>query len=287
MTERAVTIDTVQGIGDIFWTYQKLAPYFDRIHLRILHIANDQVQKRAAAFCRMLPKVGDVKYVMAKPQEYTKLATGTFPIADVIRRAGTVGRAQPYAVNAPLERGIHLRDIDPGMLVLDRVDLHGQTPDDPPREPYLCLYVAGSKVDNLWSPVRWAMAATRLCARLGVTQVRMIGAGWDADAQAAILPHLVPLQVESHVGAGMSETLDIIRRAAFFFGYQSGLNVLAENYDTPQLMVYFDRLSRMQYTWVKPASIRTRFHAMLFGDAPSARIDALPDTLFPPAEVTP
>jgi hypothetical protein len=287
MTERAVTIDTVQGIGDLFWCYQKLAPYFDRIHLRILCERNDEVQHRARPFCRMLPKVGSIDYVLVKPGVYGKVSSGTFPMGDVIRKAGLAG-SQPYAVNAPLERGVHLRDIDPGLVVLDRVELHGVPKDPPPREDFLCLFVAGAKTGDQWSAVRWAMAAAQLAKRLGTGTVRLIGANWDKRQQAEIPPHLRPLTVHNHIGAtSVAEAVDIIRRSRFLFGYQSGLNVLAENYDVPQLMVYFNRLAPMRYTWVKPASIRTTFHAMTFGEAPAEVIAGLPSSLFEPAEVTP
>jgi hypothetical protein len=272
-SERAVAINTVQGIGDLFWSYQKLAPHFDRINLHILCRSFSPIQQRAAAFCRMLPKVGAIAYVRVTAAHYQRVARSRYALA-AIRRAARARPAVDYAVNAPLEQGIPLADIDPGEPVERFVDL-GQPRAVEPGD-YLCAFVAGAKRDDIWSAPQWADIIARLAERFEVRLIRLIGAEWDREVQASVEQALRGrYAVANHVGAALPESLDIIRRARYFVGYQSGLNVLAENYDVRQLMIYFDHLRPMLYTWCKPESVRTRFHAATFGDDVAAMIGAL------------
>ena len=270
---KSITVNTVQGIGDIFWVYQKLAPHFDVVHMNILCIDLGPVQLRAKPFCAMLPKIGNVTYQKVAPTAYHQLAQALFAMADVLRRApGPVD----YAVNAPLEAGINLRDIDPGIAIEEFVDLG--LPATVERGDYLCAFVAGAKGAHLWTPSEWGLAARKLMARLGITRVVLIGAEWDRAVQNEVYAYLrnKGIEVTNRVGLGLADSIGLIRGARFFFGFQSGLNVLAENYDVPSAMVYFAKLRPMMYAWCKPSSVGTTFHAMTFADDPESGIEALP-----------
>ena len=270
---KAISINTVQGIGDIFWCYQKLAPYFDTINLRILCVDNGPIQQRAKEFCTMLPKVGTVEYACVPHQVYNKLAAGSYSLAHVLQANGT---RVDYAVNAPLEKGVRLRDIDAGSNLEEFVDLG--LPVHVPREDFLCLFVAGSKNSRVWKPEQWVSAAVKLSARIGNQAIALIGANWDKNIQAHISMALrrQGFTVANYVGQlGLADSVDVIRRARFFLGYQSGLNVIADNYDVPQLMVYFQHLEPMMYTWPKPANVGTRFHAGTFAQ-PDGLVDSVP-----------
>jgi ADP-heptose:LPS heptosyltransferase len=268
----SITVDTVQGIGDIFWVYQKLAPYFERINLNILVVDHRPVQHRSERFCQLLPQVDKVRFVQVPGRQYMQVAQARYLMRDVI--TNHLSGPQPYAVNAPLEVGINLRDIDPGYEVESFVDMG--LPREVAREDYLCVFVAGAKSGTVWKPARWSPVIHNLARRLGTSKVRLIGAAWDTEVQAEIHQHCKALDVRSHVGADLVDTIDIIRRSRFFLGYQSGLNVLAENYDVPQLMVYFAKLAPMLYTWCKPSSVRTTFHATTFADDVERVVESLP-----------
>lgn len=276
---RSTTLTTVQGIGDLFWVYQKTAPHFDAIDLNILCIdMASPIQRRAEAFCGMLPKVRRVRYRKVTSPDYDAVAHTHHRVADVI--ASAPGPSE-YAANAPMEQGIALRDIDPGYPIEEFVALRGVPTSPPAREDYLCVFVAGGKSPITWLPAQWVPVVRRLADRVGTRNVALIGAAWDRAVQGVIGVALrrAGYRVTDHVGRlDLVATLDVIRRARFFLGYQSGLNVLADNYDVPQLMVYFPFLRPMLYTWAKPANVRTRFHAMTFADHPSAAVDSIPLT---------
>lgn len=268
-----ITINTVQGIGDIFWCYQKLSPHFDRINVNVLCLSQSAVQHRARPFLRMLPKVGAVQYVEVPGPRYKAVASMWPNLADVLREGGTVD----YAVNHPLEQGVNLREIDPGAAVADFVDL-GLAP-TVERGGYLCVFVAGSRNSQNWTPAQWVVAIRRLCARLGTDHVKLIGAGWDVLIQAEVERGLAGLRVENHVDRlTLADSLEMIRGARLFFGFQSGLHVIADNYGVPQLMVYYEMLARMLWTWCKPEHVGTVYQAATFKSSP----EAVADGWFPP-----
>lgn len=288
--ERALKVHTVQGIGDIFWVYQKLAPHVDSLHLNVLCSKFGDVELRSREFCKLLPKVKSVTFSRVAPETYQEVATDKYhlsPILEAIQAAGegdpyvppltplgnlSVGSevlAVPYSVNVWLERGTNLYEID--NLAVERfVDLGlNSEPQLVPEGRYLCVFVAGAKNDKVWPPSRWVRLIERLLADLKLNKVVLVGATWDAPVQAEVERELVKknIAVESYVGElDLVDSVEVIRGAKFFLGYQSGLNIIAENYDVPQLMVYFDQLRDMLYTWCKPESRERTFFAMTFSD---------------------
>ena len=157
---RTVTINTVQGIGDIFWVYQKLAPYFDVINFTIFCVGLTAVQTRAKAFCKMLPKAGAVEYRQVQDPVYHQLARTRFQLVDVLTANGEVN----YAVNAPLEIGIRLRDIDPGSRIEEFVDLG--LPSQLQGTDHLCVFVAGASGNAVWNPQQWLTAIKKLAEKI-------------------------------------------------------------------------------------------------------------------------
>lgn len=269
---KTITINTVQGIGDIFWCYQKLAPYFDVININVLYLEATAVQLRAKAFCHMLPKVGTVGYVKVSTPEYKRVTRTTFTLP--------AGPVADYAVNAPLERGINLRDIDPGSQIEEFVDLG--LPATVEQDDYLCAFVSGTQNHLCWKPHTWISTIRQLANRIGTKRISLIGAEWDIIIQDVVNAELCSeFTVANHTGSmGLADSVDIIRRAQYFVGFQSGLNVIAENYDVPQLMIYYKHLEPMLYTWCKPQNIRTKFTAATFDDNISNVIKGLPMLAF-------
>jgi hypothetical protein len=267
-TPRTISINTVQGIGDIFWVYQKLAPYFDTINLNILCVDTGIIQTRARAFCKMLPKVGAVTYQKVDGRTYNRVAQTRFAMSDVLHRApGPLD----YAVNSPLETGVNLRDVDPEYPIEEFVDMG--LPATVERGDYLCVFVSGTnRTPSVWTPAQWGVAIRQVAFAMTPTPSRIIfvGAAWDQQIATEVATRLPDfLTVTGFVGGlSLEGSMEIIRGSRLFLGYQSGLNVIAENYNVKQLMVYFDKLLLMRNTWCKPESIRTRFWAITFATEP-------------------
>jgi ADP-heptose:LPS heptosyltransferase len=59
--------------------------------------------------------------------------------------------------------------------------------------------------------------------------------------------------------------LYVLKNSKFFIGYQSGLNVLADNLNVPQLMLYLPFLEKMLYSWPKKQNIESGiYNAAIF-----------------------
>ena len=157
-----------------------------------------------------------------------------------------------YAVNSPLERGIHLNKIDPYRTIEEFVQLKG-IPKHVEIEDYLCVFVAGAKNDKLWTPKTWVKLIDGLMPRLNLTKIVLVGAEWDVPVQTEIFELLKDrYEVLNYVNEfDLLDSIDVIRRSQFFLAYQSGLSIIADNYDVRQLMVYFEELAPMKYTWCK------------------------------------
>lgn len=264
--KKTCTVMTVQGIGDIFWVYQKLAPHFDEINIEIM-VTNDLdvVQVRGKPFCELLPKAGTVKAVLVSHEKYAEIASARFNLKNILDKGV---QKFFYAVNKPLEIGIRIEDIDPDVELERTVSLKG-VPDSVEKGDYLCAYVSGNKWDKSWSDKKWAANIALMANALKLNTIKMTGAQYDAASQEKIAFALSDLGYNIQLTAGrldLVDSIDLIRRSRFFFGYQSGLNILADNYDVPQAMVYFDFLRPMMNTWIKPGTFGVTHFAQCFGD---------------------
>lgn len=288
--QRHIIVNTVQGIGDIFWVYQKLSPYFDKISLNILCTRFDIVQQRSKSFAKLLPKVDSVSFTKVSSEAYDEVAKSNCKLDEVLsaydsfingeictakhRELGSllIGNEHAtinYAVNSPLERGIHLDKIDPDKLIEESVKLVG-IPLHVKTEDYLCVFVAGAKNDKLWTPKTWVKMIDGLMPKLGLTRIVLVGAEWDVPVQSEIYEMLKDrYEVLNYVNEfDLPDTIDVIRRSRFFLAYQSGLSIIADNYDVPQLMIYFEHLAPMKYTWCKPANDTNKiFQAATFDES--------------------
>lgn len=242
---KTITIDTVQGVGDIFWAYQKLSPYYDLIHFKILVTSADPVQQRAVDFIKLLPKVGRVEFAMVPSEHYLQVVRmrPNLPLAHA---------HENYAVNNWLEGGTRLDVIDPDAEVewgvqfkLDpALKFHGNG---------VCMYVSGSSrhYHDKFSPQQWA----DLYAGLHIKQpLVLVGAEYDRwmlDAVAAELQQR-GIVYEMFIGQPAEQVIALLRDAQLMIGFQSGLNVIANNYGVPVLMVDFNHLRPMARSWCRP-----------------------------------
>lgn len=256
---------TVQGIGDIHWTMKKLYPFaaaadpgFGRVHLTVLTIDNAcQVQTRAASYLSLLPRV-TFDFEQTTPEEYNRVAALKPVLPLDPADPAWDGERFDYCVNRWLEEGVHLQHID-DWHPQDFIDIGCETP---AHVGGLCVFVAGHKLDGLWSIERWADAAQICLASCETKVVRIIGALWDSG-EAIALQKILEVRGVMPVlnyagGVPLRESIGIIRGSELFLGFQSGLSVLADNYDVPNIIVYYPHLRRMMGTWRKSRNSATR-----------------------------
>lgn len=280
---RQITLNVCQGVGDIFWVYQKFAPHFDRIHFRVCALdATGEIQARALPFLRLMPKVGRVSLLRVGADRYKSLICRTFPMSDIMARYDAGETVFDYSCNDPLERGVRLEDIDPTYAVQTDVPVM-ESPQPAPFDKYAALYVSGSAKNpachalGAWLPDGWVRLVSALYAKHGLAlPIVMLGASYDSEAIGETVEGLrrIGIQTAALINLAPARVLHVLRHAEFFIGFQSGLNVLADNANVRQLMVYYDSLARMQYAWCKKANRDNgTFKAALFSQGPEGAIE--------------
>lgn len=262
---KEITLNVCQGVGDIFWVYQKFAPYVDKINFRITHVhnSNKDISNRAIDFLKLLPKTGKIDYWLTSSEEYQWIADNYHPIDRILEKLN-LGFNGPFdhACNHPLEEGIRIEDIDKNYPIETNTEINITSCllDFNPKE-YICLYVSGStkhpeviKNVGIWTNEQWVEFIIKFYNRFKLNNpIAIIGADYDKETTLIIEKLLSKngFNIKSYINYPASNVLYIIKNSLCFIGYQSGLNILADNMDVKQIMLYFPMLKKMLYTWCK------------------------------------
>lgn len=276
---RDLTLNVCQGVGDIIWAYQKFARHVASLDLNVCCVPgqNTAMRARAAPFLRLLPRVRAVRELDVDVERYKALASGRFPMADILARARAGQDGFDYSCNRPLEEGVRIEDIDPHEVETD-VGLECRYA-PLPFERFGAVYVSGSVLDpevqrrGVWTVPDWARFLVEARARGPALPLLLIGASYDRPAVAALCDGLAGHGVPhaSLIDAWAPNVAYLLARASFFVGYQSGLSVVADLLDVRQVMVYFESLAPMTGAWAKRRNIASGvYRAALFSERPEA-----------------
>lgn len=284
--KHGITLQVAQGLGDIFWVYQKFAPHFELINFQICIVNDDPVSRRSEDWFKLMPKIGKVQTYKVSGDEYEQLTAGKFYVRDVISQTRAGKKVFRYCCNKFLEEGIRLEDIDEYSVATD-VPIASEE-FELPFEEYVTLYISGAtkksfmrNTFNVWGVDGWLDLLQRIYKKQSKQlPVVLIGAEFDKEimVEAELALKKLKIPVASCVQYDPGKVCHILKNTKLFLGYQSGLNIIADNLDTQQVMIYFKYLEPMQYTWCKKKNIQTLFHSGLFTETPeqvAARLDTL------------
>jgi hypothetical protein len=254
-----ITINTVQGIGDLIWVYRKLGKLYDQIKFNILIIEDTDVQKRSEQFLLTLDKCAGVDFIVTSSEHYGNVAKCKCDIKNL--------ENFDYAVNAWLEDGIHIDDIDDNPVLWD-INLKTEHVDDLP-EKYLLVYSSGSsRHENLYqlSNDHWAELIIETAKFKGLTDVIFIGAPYDEWKIKEVISTIGDkLSCEAKL-VDIKKSSFIIQHAEYFIAYQSGLCMLSEELGTPTFMIWFPHLVGMQNTWIRKENIENNLFKHTYFD---------------------
>lgn len=288
----SLTLTVPQGIGDIFWIYQRFSPHVETLHFRIACIRlqdkhGDKLPERAKPFVETWPQVGSVEFVRVNPDEYEALAHSKFSVASTLKAARNGFNDLPFACNGHLEAGTRLDAVDPELETRWQVDLpvaeqsNSLTIQDyiDNDQPYLCLYISGTsdqpnvKALGAWDVEQWLTCYRTLCEVAGWEDlpVVLIGAIYDH----AILRRFVEtgklLRTTFLIDQSCDQVLHTIQHASAYLGFQSGIGILADAIGTPNLMLYFPMYEKVQHSWHQPGhDIDGTYTAATFAEDPAA-----------------
>lgn len=278
---KCVNLNVVQGIGDIFWIYQKLAPHVDQINLNILAVNTDKVQQRSLGFIKLLPKIGSTSYKIVSSAEYDSVASQAFSLYPILDNTEEIYN---YACNSPLEKGIRLENIEPGLAVEWNVPVYSRQGVNIPWDKYQILYVSGSKPDFAWKPHVWAELMLKMRALGHSEPIVLFGAPYDQVSLEEIKAILDKNDIETMtlIGLKPEHAVHVLKHASYFTGYQSGLNIMSDNFGIPQTMLYFPFLKPMLNSWCQPGHAeKGLFNAFTFDQ----NVDTVVKELFKRAQL--
>lgn len=251
-----------QGVGDVFWIWRKLYPYYDEIRFTVIDTGDlpRPVARRAEPTIRSLPKVTSVDYERVKP--WPDWVSRKVPLAALLPEIDA-GRRPAWAVNPWLESGIPLEAVDPKLEVAWDVPLPVRPIKELADPKCLAVYLSGDTVrhgdhERPWSIDQWVQFVDRVCYFNGVgtsVPVVLIGAAFDYPVTARTADELNRRGFRTTVlnDLELGELVWLFANAKVFLGYQSGLNVVCDAAGGRQCMLYYPRYVPVGATWVHPA----------------------------------
>ena len=260
-----ITIKTVQGVGDVFWVYQKLYNHFDIINLIICVVdLNCPVQKRVLPFLKLLPKVKKFKLELVSSNYYDNLAKIKKTIPELLNEWNHNNKnVIEYAVNKWLEDGVRINEID-SYSVLENVSLIYEETNIPYKsKEYIILYISGNKISKEWQPEKYAtLIHNTFLNNKNKYPIILLGAEYDRNHLLIAGNILTQNNYEENyfIDKPFENVIYVIKNARYFIGYQSGLSILADNYDIPQTMLYFNFLGDVMYSWPKQKNIDSNIY---------------------------
>ncbi len=264
---KSIAISTVQGIGDIFWVYQKLAPFFDWIDINVYVSAFNNIQTRSVEWLKIFPKIRTVNVQTVKQEVYYGLMRSLSPLDNVLAKAKTK-EIVPYAVNAWLEEGTRIDEIDEHPI-LETVKLDVE-PCDIGLNEYIVVNIPGAVESpnvKCWRIDEWDALIRSIYFKYKLSYpIVLVGADFDVKAINQLHDKLVDMGImlKTVIGEKPAKVCSIIKAAKLFIGFQSGLNVIAENFDVNHISVDYVSLEKMKYTWCKKKNKERSFYAFLF-----------------------
>lgn len=276
-----------QGLGDIFWVYQKFAPYFDEIDLLICVIQKDcNIQKRSLGWLKLFPKVKNVDVVVMHSDLYQNILRKRYDFNEILKNHNSKpDEIYAYNCNYYLERGIRIESIDPDWPIETKVNLFTE-PFDFEAKDYIVFYTSmNTYVHNyVWNVSNWINFFKLFYEKFKIEcPLVLIGAPFDEpvlrEFEKNITNHIAVSNV--FIGLEPKKVCHIIKNCKFFVGYQSGLNIIADNFDVKQLMMYFPSLEDLQESWPQKKNIQNKtYNSSLFNKSPESVLDSLPLRLF-------
>ena len=283
--EKNITLNVPQGVGDILWVYQKFYDHVDRINFNIIvtqhqYNENSKLRDRSVNFIKLLNKVNNINLLVKPSSYYHQVSNSTYDMKDILDK----NQPSDYSCNHALEKGVRIEDIDEKYSVHHNIHINQDNNNSILKEKtdksYIVLYVSGSTLNkdaqrknSLWSIVQWCQFIDLFFDHHNLSKkeydIVIIGANYDMLVVSKINEILrLRYSVLNFIDLNPFDLISIIKNSFYFIGYQSGLNVIADIYDVPQIMVYFPYLENMLYSWCKKDHIKSIFFATTFNNTP-------------------
>lgn len=271
----STTLIVPQGIGDIYWVYQRFVELYDQLHIRIAvirgHDNAGKVVRRAEPFVRTWPGVASVDFVEVDHHTYDTLAHLDFQprwvLDDVEATRSPDGHF--FACNGYLEKGTRLESVNADLPTRWDVEFPIAAESDSYTiqdwvengQPYLAFYISGHTDQphpqqlGAWPVEKWTAfyrALRQAKPEVADMPVVLIGALYDHAVMRRFVEHAKLLRSTFFLQQSPEQVYHCLDHAWAYVGYQSGLGILADALRCPSLMLYFNSLDGLHYSWCRP-----------------------------------
>jgi hypothetical protein len=282
-----ISVTTAQGLGDIYWAYQKLAPYFSQINFNIASFEGDtyKTATRAVDWMKCFPKVNQIqikKIAVAQADALFHQYARIMDALEAYQRQEEVF----YVQGQWLAEGVRLENIDPGSKIEWDFELLHESYSLPFSE-YTILYVSGAgetapvlKADHhqLWELYKYVELLEGIYRKYDKNwPVVILGAYWDKLVEEPLKKILTERGFNncSVFEQHPLYVIDMIKNAKLYIGYQGGMSCIADQMGIPQIMLYYPHIAPMIFSWCKPQHIRNTYYGTTFANSPQKIVEEL------------
>src|SRR3989344_2833558 len=268
------------GIGDFSWIYSKICHIRPQFGKEVIIQMPSEQPQRGADFVEILRYVKWGGYrndknswevlIQSLPSEWPP-QMGWGPLCQLV--------PIHLAANIHLEMGRPLAEWLPGLptnyhyplaLTVDTINQAEKIISELPR-PIFAVYVSNRDKDNikaggwsLWGQEEWVGFLRSVIAlpecRAG--SFVLLGAEWDRDKTEILANNLRGLgnRVATLIAQPLGLALRCLERSNYFFGYPSGIGILANVLRTPGVMLLPWLLNKLEKTYADPHDMALNFY---------------------------
>ena len=254
-------INVPAGIGDISWSYSKLADLGEELNIQI---SGDNPQ-RAYDYVKLLPNVVKAVYT---PKNFHNIVDNSIPFTTTKQEFLDAARKDfvNFSPNRFLEAGHRLETWIPELptnlhykmnLFDEKENIISQLISNATK--YIGIFTASYHSVahwNGWHLKEWNEAIRKIHAELPSVTFVLLGAAWDkpfCDDLSKLIQPIPHINLAGRTSCNM--VIRIISALSYLIAFPSGLAVMANVVSTPVMMFYPLFLWKIYNSWCDPKSI--------------------------------
>lgn len=246
------TITVPAGIGDNIWLLMKLINANEKFNFRL----PDGFPQRGKQIFDLLPRVTN-RCDYTSGLSYNKISD--LNIQEWKRRWSEITEdGFCLSANKWLENGKRIERFLPDLTTAFKIDWETNCVTDiNSNKPLIGIYGSSystSRQWGFWDAKKW-MELINLIGKEYTFVV--IGADWDIDLGRDLIKilHERKFSYSNLMGGTLGSVIEVMKKLKMFFGFPSGLSILATTVDCPTVMFYPEHLKLMVNAWASPEDI--------------------------------
>jgi hypothetical protein len=253
------TISVPAGIGDNIWLLMKLINTGEKFNFKL----PDGFPQRGKQIFDLLPSVSNsCEYASGLTYEKIRISN----IQSWKRNWSEITENNFFlSMNTWLENGKRIERFFPDLPTSFRIDWHTSatsSPIKPNGKELIGIYGSSystSRSWGFWDAKKW-MELIKLCGK--DYRYVIIGADWDLDLGRDLIEMLEEEKYDyvNTIGRRLGHVIEVMKNLKVFFGFPSGLSILAPTVNCNTIMFYPNDLKLMINAWASPEDIASTLY---------------------------